>query len=175
MKPLILPLLLLLAACQGVPDDGRPPVEAVPRVDLQRYAGVWHEIARLPMPFQKQCVGDTTAEYRLRDDGAVAVLNRCRTASGFDQAEGKATVVEGSQNARLKVSFFWPFRADYWIIGLDADYRWAVVGDPSRKYLWVLARSPQLPPEQLEAALTIARAQGYDLSPLIHSQPRPGN
>lgn len=168
-KALLLPLLLSLAACQSVPPDGKPPVQAVPAVDLQRYAGTWHEVARLPMPFQRQCIGDTTANYRLRDDGAVAVVNRCRTATGFDQAEGKATVVEGSRNARLKVQFFWPFRADYWVIGLDADYRWAVVGDPQRKYLWILARTPQLPQAQLDAALAAARAQGYDLAPLIYA------
>jgi apolipoprotein D and lipocalin family protein len=174
MKLLLLPLLSLLAACQGLPPDGKPPVQAVAAVDLQRYAGTWYEIARYPMPFQRQCIGDTTAHYRLREDGAIAVVNRCRTESGFDQAEGRATVVEGSHNARLKVSFFWPFRADYWVIGLDTDYRWAVVGDPQRKYLWILSRTPQLPPAQLDAALAAARAQGYELTPLSYTPQQGG-
>jgi len=104
-----------------------------------------------------------------RIDGAISVHNRCRTDSGFDDATGKATVVEGFGNSRLKVSFFWPFKADYWVLGLDADYRWAVVGNPNRKYLWVLSRTPQLPPALLEAALASATAQGFDLSQLRYT------
>ncbi len=92
--------------------------------------------------------------------------NRCRTESGFDEAQGRATVVEGSNNARLKVSFFWPFRADYWIIGLDSEYRWAVVGNPNRKYLWILSRTPRLRQDLLDAALAAAAQQGYDLAQL---------
>ena len=168
MKRLIF-LLPLIAACQSLPPDNRPAVQAVDKVDLQRYAGTWYEIGSFPMFFQRQCVGDTTANYRLTDSGEVTVTNRCRTETGFDQAVGKATVVDGSDNARLKVSFFWPFRADYWIIGLDPDYRWAVVGNPNRKYLWLLSRRPQLPPDQLDAALAAAKAQGYELSSLRYT------
>jgi hypothetical protein len=97
---------------------------------------------------------------------ALTVQNRCRTESGFDEATGKATVVEGYGNSRLKVSFFWPFKADYWVVGLDPDYRWAVVGNPNRKYLWVLSRTPQLAPKLMEAALASASAQGFDLTQL---------
>ena len=143
-----------------------PPVATVPQVDLARYLGRWYEIGSFPMFFQRKCIGDTTAEYSAREDGAIAVRNRCRTENSFIEAEGRASVVEDSGNARLKVSFFWPFSSDYWIIGLDADYRWAVVGNPERRYLWILARSPILPPESLEAAMAAARAQGYDLTPL---------
>jgi apolipoprotein D and lipocalin family protein len=82
----------------------------------------------------------------------------------MQEATGHATVVEGSANARLKVSFFWPFKADYWVIGLDPDYRWAMVGNPNRKYLWLLSRTPQLPKPLLDAALASASAQGFDLS-----------
>jgi apolipoprotein D and lipocalin family protein len=142
------------------------PVQSVPSVELPRYVGKWFEIASFPMFFQRNCLGDTTAEYAALPDGVVSVHNRCRTDSGFDAATGKATVVEGSGNARLKVSFFWPFKADYWVIGLDPDYRWAVVGNPNRKYLWVLSRTPQLAPELLKAALASATAQGYDLKEL---------
>jgi apolipoprotein D and lipocalin family protein len=128
------------------------------------------EIAAFPMFFQRNCVGDTTAEYALRPDGDISVRNRCRTEDGFDEATARAWAVEGGGNARLKVQFFWPFRGDYWVIGLDRDYRWAVVGNPDREYLWILSRTPKLPQEQLEAALASARAQGYDLAPLRYTK-----
>ncbi len=90
------------------------------------------------MFFQRNCAGDTTAEYALASDGTVAVTNRCRKDDGFDEAHGKAVPVEGTHNAQLKVTFFWPFYGDYWVIGLDSEYRWALVGNPNRKYLWRL-------------------------------------
>jgi apolipoprotein D and lipocalin family protein len=149
------------------------PVRSVDKVDLGRYAGRWFEIASFPMFFQRQCVGDTTAQYTLRPDGDISVVNRCRTEEGFDQASGKAWAVEGTGNAQLKVSFFWPFRSDYWVIGLDEDYQWAVVGNPNRKYLWVLSRTPQPGRESLDKALQAARNQGFDLTQLrytLHGQ-----
>jgi apolipoprotein D and lipocalin family protein len=142
------------------------PVVSVPSVDLLRYSGKWFEVASFPMFFQRNCVADTTAEYTAAADGALSVHNRCRTDAGYDDATGKATVVEGFGNSRLKVSFFWPFKADYWVLGLDPDYRWAVVGNPNRKYLWVLSRTPQLPPKLMEAAQASAAAQGFDLTQL---------
>ena len=145
------------------------PVQSVPNVDLGRYIGKWYEIAAFPMFFQRQCTGDTTAEYALRPDGDIAVVNRCRTEGGFDEAVGKAWPVPGTGNAQLKVSFFWPFRSDYWVIGLDGDYRWAVVGNPNRKYLWVLSRTPQLPKDQLDLALQAAASQGFDLGQLKYT------
>ncbi|RFO97134.1 hypothetical protein DIC66_08285 [Rhodoferax lacus] len=169
---LLLPALLLgtpLAALAQTPAAAPAPVTSVAAVDLARYSGKWFEIAAFPMFFQRSCIGDTTAEYSARDDGAINVHNRCRTDSGFDDATGKATVVEGFANSRLKVSFFWPFKADYWVLGLDPEYRWAVVGNPNRKYLWVLSRTPQLPAPLLEAALASASAQGFDLSQLHYT------
>jgi apolipoprotein D and lipocalin family protein len=145
------------------------PVSSVASVDLARYGGKWFEIASFPMFFQRNCVADTTAEYMSAPDGAISVRNRCRTDSGFDEAVGKATVVEGFNNGRLKVSFFWPFKADYWIVGLDPEYRWAVVGNPNRKYLWVLSRSPQLAPPLLDTALASAKVQGFDLTQLRYT------
>lgn len=142
------------------------PVTSVPSVDLARYSGKWFEIASFPMFFQRNCIADTTAEYTAAADGSIEVHNRCRTDAGFDDATGRATVVEGFGNSRLKVSFFWPFKSDYWVLGLDPDYRWAVVGNPNRKYLWVLSRTPQLPPKLMEAALASASAQGFDLTQL---------
>ncbi len=144
----------------------QPAVVSVPAVDLARYSGKWFEIASFPMFFQRNCVADATAEYAAAADGALTVRNRCRTDAGFDEATGKATVVEGFGNSRLKVSFFWPFKADYWVLGLDPEYQWAVVGNPNRKYLWVLSRTPQLPSRLLDAALASATAQGFDLTQL---------
>ena len=166
-------LFALLAAAICVSSAAalaQTPVASVPAVDLARYSGKWFEIASFPMFFQRNCVADATAEYAAAADGALTVHNRCRTESGFDDATGKATVVEGYGNSRLKVSFFWPFKADYWVVGLDPDYRWAVVGNPNRKYLWLLSRTPQLPPALLEAALAAASAQGFDLSQLRYTR-----
>jgi apolipoprotein D and lipocalin family protein len=140
----------------------QPPVTSVPAVDLARYVGKWYEIAAFPMYFQRNCVGDTTAEYTLRPDGEVTVDNRCRTASAGEHASGRAWAVEGTGNAQLKVSFFWPFRSDYWVIGLDGDYRWAVVGNPNRKYLWVLSRTPTLDEATWQAIDARIAAAGYD-------------
>jgi apolipoprotein D and lipocalin family protein len=163
--------LLACALClNGALAQAEPPsVRSVGKVDLGRYLGKWYEIAAFPMFFQRQCVGDTTAEYALRPDGDIAVVNRCRTEKGFDEAVGKAWPVDATGNAQLKVSFFWPFRSDYWVVGLDDDYRWAVVGNPNRKYLWVLSRTPRLPVEQLDRALQAAASQGFDLSQLKYT------
>lgn len=145
------------------------PVRSVPSVDLQRYVGKWYEIAAFPMFFQRQCIGDTTADYAFRPDGDIEVVNRCRTEDGFDEAVGRAWAVAGTGHSQLKVSFFWPFRSDYWILGLADDYQWAVVGTPNRKYLWILARTPQLPRERLERALEAATRQGFDIAGLKYT------
>ena len=163
-------LIALTCALLCLTVHAETPVASVPHVDLARYVGKWFEIASFPMFFQRKCVGNTTAEYARNTDGSVAVTNRCDTADGSTQAQGKATVVEGTDNAQLKVSFFWPFRADYWVIGLDPEYRWAVVGNPNRNYLWVLSRTSVLPPELLDAALLSAKTQGFDLSQLKYTR-----
>ena len=167
MKRLLVTLFAVISCLlppTAAASDGA--VATVSSVDLTRYLGRWYEIGSFPMFFQRNCIADTTAEYSPREDGGIAVRNRCRTEEGFIEAEGKATTVEDSGNARLKVSFFWPFSSDYWIIGLDNDYRWAVVGNPNRKYLWILSRTPNLAAAELELAKAAAVAQGYDLSML---------
>ncbi len=145
------------------------PVASVASVDLTRYSGKWFEIASFPMFFQRKCVANTTAEYQSNVSGGIRVVNRCATEKGVDEAVGVATVVSGFGNSRLKVSFFWPFSGDYWILGLDPEYRFAVVGSPNRKYLWILSRTPQLPAPLLDAALAVAQAQGFDLKELRYT------
>jgi len=144
-------------------------VRTVDYVDLNRYLGTWYEIASFPQSFQEGCVA-TTANYALKPNGRIAVRNECRIDSldgNLKTANGTARVVDRTSNAKLKVTFFWPFSGDYWIIDLDPEYRWAVVGDPSREYLWILSRTPQLD-ETLyqEIVARTAREQGYDVSKL---------
>lgn len=176
MMRLVLALTLLLAACATAPSG--PPVRTVERVELQRYMGTWFEIARFPTSFQdsatRRCEA-VTASYALREDGQVSVINRCRNALAGNapiEATGTAYAVEGSGNAKLRVSFFWPFYGDYWVIGLDPEYRWAVVGAPDRDYLWILSRTPRMAPGDYAEAVARARAQGFDVSRLrITEQP----
>ena len=113
------------------------PLKTVDHVDLNRYLGKWYEIARLPNRFEKKCHRDVTAEYS-RDGQKIIVHNSCIQQDGKPNvAEGRAKVVDATTNAKLKVTFFWPFYGNYWIIGLDSEYRWAVVGEPGRKYMWI--------------------------------------
>ena len=147
-----------------------PPLETVPAVDLQRYTGKWYEIASLPVSQQRGC-GCTTAEYEIIDASTVRVINSCRKGNETDRVEGKAFVVEGSNNARLRVQFFWPFRGDYWVIGLDEErYAWAVVGLPSRKYCWILSRTPTMDPALLSRLIEDLRSKGFAVDALQYTK-----
>jgi apolipoprotein D and lipocalin family protein len=158
----------LLAGCATSPST--PPPQTVAQVDLQRYAGVWHEIALYPNRFQRGCASDTTATYRPIDESHVAVRNRCRRADGSEMSvDGVAEVVDRQSGAKLKVSFLpawlrWTGigRGDYWVLHLSPDYRVAIVGEPRREYLWILARAPALTDAEYFALLPIVRAAGYD-------------
>ena len=153
------------------------PLQTVGAVDLERYLGRWYEIARYPAWFQRNCTA-VTADYSLREDGLVKVVNRCRKGSldgKLKQAKGRAKVVDKETNAKLKVSFFGPFWGDYWIIDLDPDYQWAVVGVPSRKYLWILSRTPQMDAALYDEIVGRLRSQGYDPKRLDRTtQPQAG-
>ncbi|WP_421988945.1 lipocalin family protein [Roseococcus sp.] len=173
---LLLSPLLMLGACATTPTPQTP--QTVPSVDIARYSGRWHEVARFPQRFQDSSslrCEEVTADYQQAQGGGITVLNECVNALDPARARrsvrGEAYAVEGSNNARLRVSFFWPFYADYWVLGLDLDYQWAVVGTPNREYLWILSRTPSLAAPKMEQALAIARAQGFDLSRLIRSAP----
>jgi apolipoprotein D and lipocalin family protein len=156
---------IALSACATTTTErlGLSPVQTVDHVDLSRYVGTWYEIASYPQSFQEGCTG-TTATYTLREDGEIDVLNRCRKGSlqgEEDSAEGRARVIDTKTNAKLEVSFFWPFWGDYWIIDLDSEYQYAVVGHPSRDYLWILSREPILDSTTYEQILGRLRTQGY--------------
>ena len=160
-------LILGLLAIPAIPLQGDlPPLEVVPQVDLDRYLGTWHEIATIPQRFQRGCVA-VTARYSLRPDGDIEVVNSCRknTLDGKEKSvKGKAWVVDKTTNAKLKVRFFWPFSGDYWIIDLDENYQWAVVGHPNRNYLWILSRTPRMDAGLYDTLLNRIEAKGYDLS-----------
>jgi apolipoprotein D and lipocalin family protein len=154
---------LLWAQHSSAQASSTSPLTAVDNVDLRRYAGKWYEIARYPNRFQRNCQSDTTAIYTLRDDGKVQVVNACREKDGkVTTARGTAKVVDKKTNAKLKVTFFWPFYGDYWVIGLDPDYQYAIVGEPSRKYLWILSRTPSLEEATYQGVLRLVETLGYE-------------
>ena len=168
----ILALCLPLTASAQTTDKATP--EAVASIDVHQYMGTWHEIARLPMYFQRKCVSDTTANYTLNPDNSIRVLNRCKTESGeFQEAEGRATSVNEG-NSKLKVSFLpaglrWlPFtKGDYWVLKIDPDYKVVLVGGPSHDYLWILSRTPTIDTATYDAYVQAAQQFGYDTSGLI--------
>ena len=159
----------LLSACASQPVYRRAeaPLAAVPTVDPDRYLGRWFEIARYPNSFQKECEA-VTATYSRRDDGLIKVVNACGAIEGSlgREAVGRAKIVDLQSNAKLKVSFFGPFWGDYWIIDLKDDYSRAIVGEPSGRYLWVLARDPAISEAERADIITTLGGLGYPAEPL---------
>lgn len=166
-------VLSLLMAIFLAPQER--PLQVVPQLDPQRYAGTWYEIARLPNRFEKECASDITATYTPEPNGRIQVTNRCRKADGsFKDAKGVARRVDGKPNSVLEVRFAPAFLSflpmvwgDYWVIALGKDYDYTMVGSPERNYLWILARKPQLDPAKYEALLEQARAQGFVTTHMI--------
>lgn len=141
----------------------------VKELDLNRYLGTWYEIARFPHSFEKGLVG-VTATYSIRDDGKIKVLNQGykNTLDGeLSIAEGKAKIPNKAEPGKLKVSFFWIFYADYFVLELDENYQYAMIGSSSPKYFWILSRTPQMAPEVYEMLLEKARKRGYNLEKLV--------
>lgn len=163
-------LTIIFSCCSS---SNYAPLDVVNKVDINRYIGKWYEIALLPNSFEKGC-NCTTAEYSIIDSTTIRVINTCRknSATGkIDRATGKAFVVDGSNNAKLRVQFFWPFRGDYWIIDLDKEnYQYAVVGAPNRKYLWILSRTPNLDQRLLISLIKKCEQKGFDISKLIYTE-----
>ena len=158
----------LLAGMASV--ERKSELEVVNAVDLSRYTGRWYEIARLPNRFEKKCADSVTANYTLRSDGKIEVVNRCRKANGeYTTAKGKAKIVDKKTNAKLKVTFFWPFYGDYWILDLGPNYGYAVVGAPDRDYLWILSRTPELDEQLYPQLLEKMAAQGFQTQKMIRT------
>jgi len=161
-------LVLLLMSCASPQNSDLPPLTTIDQVDLNRYVGLWYEVAKIPNSFQDQCAYGTTAEYKIDEDGDIIVTNSCYDKDGkIDVAEGLAKVVDKKTNSKLEVSFvsflgIRPFWGDYWIIGLDEDYQWAVIGTPNRKYGWILSRTPSLPDEIMQKIFTLLKSQHYN-------------
>lgn len=159
-------LLIIILAVNIFSQQDVP--KTVKYVDLKKYAGLWYEIAKIPNRFQSQCIKSTMAKYVIKDDGEIQVINSCIDEDGkLDKTEGVARIVDNKSNAKLEVSFFsilgWrPIWGDYWIIGLDENYQWAIVGTPNRKYGWVLSRSTQISKDTIDKIFSILTDQGYN-------------
>lgn len=164
LKGLLLAAIGLLAACTGIPEG----VEPIDDFELERYLGKWYEIARLDHSFERG-LSRVTADYSLRDDGGVRVLNRGFDAekSEWQDAVGKAYFVGAPNVGHLKVSFFGPFYGSYIIFALDADYRYAMVSGPSKSYLWLLSRTPTVSDEIRQRFIQRAGELGFDTTALI--------
>lgn len=146
-----------------------PALRTVEAVDVGRYMGRWYEIARYPAWFQRRCAKNTVAEYALQADGTVRVENLCTTADGrIIRARGTARIADAATRAKLKVKFnFFMPAGDYWIVDLDPEYQWAVVGEPKRRFLWVLSRTPEIDEETYRAICARLREQQYDPGRLV--------
>ena len=146
----------------------------VAQVDLDRYIGRWFEVSRLPMWFERNCVSDISANYTRRSDDRIDVVNRCRTQNDSISAHGIAEIPEASKPGQLRVRFAPDWLAwfpmvwgDYWIIDLDPDYQWVLVGAPSRNYLWILARTPALDTKTVESLKQKAQALGFKTTAMV--------
>lgn len=147
------------------------PLPVAPSVDLKRYMGEWYEIARFPESFERGCHG-TKAHYTLCEDGTVDVLNTCYKGSldgELKTARAKAFVPNPNVKAKLEVQFFWPFKGDYWILDVDDNYEYALVGEPSRDNLWILSRKPSVDLSALAALRTKAEELGFDTNRFIYT------
>lgn len=152
-----------------------PPLKTVPFVDLNRYVGTWHEMARYPNDFQDANCLNVTAQYTLDEDGDIDVVNTCHDAQGrvTETADGTATIEDKTSQAKLSVTFFWPFSGDYWIVALADDYSWVIVSEPDREYLWILTRQPIGAGAERDALVAKAASLGFDTSKLFFSQRQP--
>ena len=175
LRQLALALALLSPFVAPAQTSAPPePLQTIARLDVGRYLGTWYEIAKYPNRFQRQCVADTSALYRLRDDGQLDVINRCRQANGeVAEAVGRARQDGPADSPKLKVRFAPAWLSwlpmvwgNYWVIDLDPAYQLVAVSEPSREYLWVLSRTPTVDAAVYQALLGRLQAKGFDLSKL---------
>lgn len=161
--------LFILNGCTSYPvsRDLSIPLNSVEKVDLNKYLGRWFEAYRLPNWFEDNDCNTVTAEYSLKDDGDIRVLNTCYKLDKTEKADGIAYVADKKTNSKLKVSFFRPFYGDYWIVDLAPDYSWALVGEASGKYFWILTRDQKLTADQERMLLDRAKRLGYMTERLI--------
>ena len=168
----------ILTACDTtdrLQDDKTPPLLAVANVDVTRYVGTWYQQSLIPNKFQAVCASDTRATY-IRDGDGLIVVNQCRKADGqIEKAQGVAKIVEGSNNAKLRVSFFRPFYGDYWVLALDPSYNWVLVGEPKREFGWIMSRQVKLDDATLNQILDRAVALGYERTVFKRSLQVAGN
>lgn len=168
--------IITLTGCLTLSDPTTTPQNpptVVQNFELGRYTGLWYQIARYPNSFQRFGCEETTAEYALQQDGNIQVLNTQICDGVPETIVGTARVPDPNQPAQLEVSFFGPFFADYWVIELEPNYAWAVVGDPDRRLLWILSRTPTLPADTYNDILSRLPAQGYDPADLVLTSPMP--
>ncbi len=160
-------ILLIIMSFNTI--HGQKNLTVVPAVDLQMYKGTWFEIARKPFSFESM-LKCNTANYSIRADGKIRVINQghlIANPSKIKTAKGVALIPDKNVPAKLKVQFFWPFKGDYWILELDKDYKYVLIGEPSLKYLWILAREKKLDKNTLDQLFKKATDSGYDLSDII--------
>ncbi|MBK7705548.1 MAG: lipocalin family protein [Acidobacteria bacterium] len=169
-------LLVLISASVGA--SAQTELKTVPSVDLKRYSGKWFEIARYPNRFQKQCVGNVSATYTQKSNGRIEVLNECLLKNGkINRAKGDAKIVDGSGNSKLKVRFAPAFLSfipavwgDYWIIELDPDYKFVVIGEPKREYFWILSRESKMDDATYQGILGRAKTMGFDPAKVVKTE-----
>jgi len=152
--------------------EAMPELRVVDNVDLDKYLGEWYEIARLPARFERNCYA-TRAIYSKNDDGTIKVENIChkRDINGpVKSVTGKAYLPNPNKTAKLKVQFFWPFKGDYWILDLPDNYEYSLVGEPTRKHLWILSRTPQIELTALQSLVEKAKEKGFDTDKLIYTE-----
>lgn len=178
-KIILIAVALLTTACSMFakgPVGNKTVPQPAQSVDLNKYLGRWYEYARYENRFERDCEG-VTADYSLRDDGMIKVVNTCHQDSvdgKIKTAEAKAKIVTGSDNAKLKVSFFGPFYGDYWVLDHAKDYSWSIVGEPSGRYLWLLFRNPHPSAKDLSVVESRVKQLGYDLT-LLRKTKQPAN
>jgi apolipoprotein D and lipocalin family protein len=182
-KPLLIALLILCKISSSHAQNSSDNIRAepsggltpIPSLDLKEYLGKWYEIAKYPNRFQKNCAGDTTAEYIKTPDGRIQVINRCKTEDGpFEEAKGVAKRIGESGSAKLKVrfapawlSFIPAVWGDYWVIDLDENYQLAAVSEPSRTYLWILSRTPSVRTSDYDALIARLKGRGFDIRKIV--------